>query len=118
LTALSQRLSKSSSITKFPIIQLRPELSKLAVCRVFEKINTISSELNFFDLTTAFFASEDFSLRDDFEATSQRLHKFSVLQGVKNTDWLQAVTLVATYHRRMEALKSNILPQGVSRSHP
>ncbi len=103
---------ESEIIKKFehyqiPIIQLRPELSKLAVCRVFEKINTISSELNFFDLTTAFFASVDFSLRDDFEATSQRLHKFSVLQGVKNTDWLQAVTLVATYHRRMEALKSN-----------
>ena len=103
---------ESEIIKKFehyqiPIIQLRAELSKLAVCRVFEKINTISSELNFFDLTTAFFASVDFSLRDDFEATSQRLHKFSVLQGVKNTDWLQAVTLVATYHRRMEALKSN-----------
>jgi hypothetical protein len=104
---LSQRLSRKFEHYQIPIIQLRPELSKLAVCRVFEKINTISSELNFFDLTTAFFASEDFSLRDDFEATSQRLHKFSVLQGVKNTDWLQAVTLVATYHRRMEALKSN-----------
>lgn len=103
---------ESEMIEKFehyqvPIILLRPELSKQAVCKVFEKINTISSELNFFDLTTAFFASEDFSLRDDFEVIKQRLQKFPVLQGVRNIDWLQTVTLIATYYRRLNAIKNS-----------
>jgi hypothetical protein len=86
-----------------PVIQLKSELPKPAVCRVFEKTNTQSTELNFFDLATACFASKDFSLREDWVSQEKRLKKFKVLEGVKNTDFLSCVTLVATYHRRLEA---------------
>jgi hypothetical protein len=81
-----------------PIIQLRPELPKEAICKIFEKINTISSELNFFDLATAIYAAEDFSLRDDWEEKALRLKRFRVLGQVRNLDflkpsrWLPAMT--------------------------
>jgi hypothetical protein len=89
---------------QMPIIQLRPELPKEAICKIFEKINTISSELNFFDLATAIYAAEDFSLRDDWEQKALRLKRFRVLGQVRNLDFLQAVTLATSYDRRQEAL--------------
>ena len=61
--------------------------------------------MTFFDLVTACFAAEDFSLRDHFDGVSQQLSRFGVLQGVRNTDWLSAVTLVATYHHRERVVK-------------
>lgn len=92
---------------QLPIIQLRPELSKVAVCQIFEDMHEMPTPMTFFDLITACFAAEDFSLRDHFAVVSQQLSRFGVLQGVRNTDWLSAVTLVATYHRRERVLKEN-----------
>ncbi len=89
---------------QMPVIQLRPSLPKEAICKIFEKINTISSELNFFDLATAIYAAEDFSLRDDWEEKALRLKRFRVLGQVRNLDFLQAVTLATSYDRRQEAL--------------
>ena len=94
---------------QLPIIQLRPELSKVAVCQIFEDMHEMPTPMTFFDLITACFAAEDFSLRDHFDGVSQQLAKFGVLQGVRNTDWLSAVTLVASYHRRERVLKENPL---------
>jgi hypothetical protein len=94
---------------QLPIIQLRPELSKVAVCQIFEDMHEMPTPMTFFDLITACFAAEDFSLRDHFDGVSQQLSKFGILQGVRNTDWLSAVTLVATYHRRERVLKQNPL---------
>ncbi len=94
---------------QLPIIQLRPELSKVAVCQIFEDMHEMPTPMTFFDLITACFAAEDFSLRDHFAVISQQLSRFGVLQGVRNTDWLSAVTLVATYHRRERVLKENPL---------
>ena len=85
---------------QLPIIQLRPELSKVAVCQVFEDMHEMPTPMTFFDLVTACFAAEDFSLREHFSGVSQQLSRFEVLQGVRNTDWLSAVTLVSTCHRR------------------
>ena len=94
---------------QLPIIQLRPELSKVAVCQIFEDLHEMPTPMTFFDLVTGCFAAEDFSLRDHFASVSQQLSRFGVLQGVRNTDWLSAVTLVATYHRRERAMKKNPL---------
>ncbi len=94
---------------QLPIIQLRPELSKVAVCQIFEDMHEMPTPMTFFDLITACFAAEDFSLRDHFAGVSQQLSRFGILQGVRNTDWLSAVTLVATYHRRERVLKQNPL---------
>ena len=92
---------------QLPVIQLRPELSKVAVCQIFEDMHELPTRMTFFDLVTACFAAEDFSLRDRYAEVNRQLSKFGVLQGVRNTDWLSAVTLVATYHHRERALKEN-----------
>jgi hypothetical protein len=94
---------------QLPIIQLRPELSKVAVCQIFEDMHEMPTPMTFFDLVTACFAAEDFSLRDHFDGVSKQLSRFGVLQGVRNTDWLSAVTLVATYHHRERVVKEHPL---------
>ena len=76
---------------QLPIIQLRPELSKVAVCQVFEDMHEMPTPMTFFDLVTACFAAEDFSLREHFASVSEKLSRFGVLQGVRNTDWLSTV---------------------------
>ncbi|AFY67260.1 DUF262 domain-containing protein [Geitlerinema sp. PCC 7407] len=87
-----------------PVIRLKPGLPKTAICRVFEKVNTQSEQLNFFDLATACFASQDFSLRDDWAKREDRLKQHRVLQTVKETDYIACVALVATYHQRQQAI--------------
>lgn len=100
---------------QIPVIELKPELPIPAVCRVFEKTNTQGTELNFFDLATACFASDDFSLRSDWAVRQKRLQKFRVLQLVRETDFLSCVTLVATYHRRQQALRATLPLQKLPR---
>lgn len=90
------------------IIELKPGLSKMGVCQAFENANELATHLTFFDLTAAFFSGEDFSIRNHFEDISRELYKFNVLQEIRNTDWLSAVTLVATYHRRQDVIQSGI----------
>jgi hypothetical protein len=89
---------------QMPIILLRSELPKEAVCRVFEKVNTVNSTLTFFDLLTASFASEDFSLREDWEVRCKQLRQHPVFRHLRDTDFLQSVTLVATYNHRQQVL--------------
>ncbi|MDE2903836.1 MAG: DUF262 domain-containing protein [Chloroflexota bacterium] len=89
---------------QLPVISLGKGTSKEAVCTVFEKVNTGGVTLNVFELVTAAFAADDFSLRDDWAARSGRLHsEFGVLQGVSGDQFLQAVTLLATQERRRRA---------------
>ena len=92
---------------QLPVISLGKGTSKEAVCTVFEKVNTGGVTLNVFELVTAAFAADDFSLRDDWAARSGRLHsKFGVLQGVSGDQFLQAVTLLATQERRRRAISN------------
>ena len=90
---------------QLPVISLGKGTSKEAVCTVFEKVNTGGVTLNVFELVTAAFAADDFSLRDDWAARSGRLHaEFGVLQGVGGLQFLQTVTLLATQARRRKAI--------------
>ena len=86
-----------------PVIVLRKETPKEAVCTVFEKVNTGGVVLNVFELLTATYASDDFRLNDDWKARRERLAKKHVLKKLESTDFLQAISLVATYRRRAEA---------------
>jgi len=83
-----------------PLILLRKENPKEAVCQVFEKVNTGGVSLTAFELLTATYAAEDFNLRQDWASRLKRIHKFKVLESVENTDFLQTVTLLATYTRK------------------
>lgn len=85
-----------------PVIELGKDTPKEAVCQVFEKVNTGGVTLTVFELLTATFAADDFQLRPDWEARKRKIRKHSILSKVSNTDFIQAVTLLATYHRRQE----------------
>lgn len=83
-----------------PIIALRKETPKEAVCQVFEKVNTGGVSLNVFELLTATFAADDFNLREDWDARQKKWRPHKALAGLQNTDFLQAITLLASYQRR------------------
>lgn len=87
-----------------PVILLRKETPKEAVCQVFERVNTGGVSLTVFELLTATYAAEDYNLREDWDARKLRLNRYKVLQAVGNTDFLEAVTLLATRNRRMAAI--------------
>ncbi len=89
---------------QIPLIVLKKETPKAAVCQVFEKVNTGGVALNVFELLTATYAADDFDLRHDWEARERRFRKYKVLTSIANTDFLQAISLLATRAKRLEAL--------------
>ena len=85
---------------KLPVIELKKETPKEAVCQVFEKVNTGGVTLTAFEIVTATFAADGFRLREDWTAREERLGEYhTVLGGVGGSDFLQAVTLIASYKR-------------------
>jgi hypothetical protein len=90
-----------------PTIQLIKSTPKEAVCQVFEKVNTGGVSLSVFELLTATYAADDFHLRDDWKARRRRFAAHSVLGRFEDTDFLQLVTLLATFDRRAEHLAAN-----------
>lgn len=91
---------------QIPLIVLKKETPKVAVCQVFEKVNTGGVALNVFELLTATYAADDFDLRHDWEARERRFRKHKVLTTIANTDFLQAISLLASRARRVEAIKT------------
>jgi hypothetical protein len=88
-----------------PVIELKKETPKVAVCLVFERVNTGGVALNVFELLTASFAADDFQLRDDWTVREQRLKaQHPVLRNLQNDDFLQTISLLVTQARRREAL--------------
>jgi hypothetical protein len=90
---------------QIPLIILRKETPKEAVCQVFEKVNTGGVALTVFELLTATFAADDYNLRDDWAIRDKRLRQRAVLRSIENTDFLQAISLLATRDRRLQALR-------------
>lgn len=99
-TMLLQQVIQRFQQYQVPLIQLRKENPKEAVCQVFEKVNTGGVSLTAFELLTATYAAEDFNLRSDWQSREKRIRKFKVLESIENTDFLQTVTLLATYSRK------------------
>jgi hypothetical protein len=88
-----------------PVIELKKETPKEAVCLVFERVNTGGVALNVFELLTASFAADDFQLRDDWNARETRLKtQHPVLRNLQSDDFLQAISLLVTLTRRRAAL--------------
>ena len=87
-----------------PLIQLGNNTPREAVCQIFEKVNTGGVPLNVFELLTATYAIDGYKLRDDWDKRHKELrsHKAKVLTAVQNTDFLQVVTLLATYTHKKE----------------
>jgi len=88
-----------------PVIIMKKENPKEAVCLVFEKVNTGGVPLNVFELLTATYAAEDFDLKADWERIKEEFKEYKVLEKVSNTDLIQAITLLATYKNKMEQIE-------------
>ncbi len=114
---------------QLPIIELKKETSKEAVCLVFEKVNTGGVSLSVFELITASYAAEGFNLRDDWfgsdirgvGARKERIAAEPLLEGVSSTDFLQAVTLHYTKRRKQADIDAGktgkqVRPVSVKRS--
>ncbi|GAA2670633.1 MULTISPECIES: DUF262 domain-containing protein [Actinosynnema] len=92
---------------QLPVIELGKSTPRQAVCQVFEKVNTGGVTLTVFELLTATFAADDFDLRQDWaDHRAQWAGKYGLLSEVANTDFLQAVTLLATYERHRAAVET------------
>lgn len=88
-----------------PVIMLRKQTPKEAVCQVFENVNTGGVSLTVFELLTATFAADNFRLRDDWQSKEAKLKKSGeiynkILADISSTDLLQTVSLLTTYNRR------------------
>jgi hypothetical protein len=87
---------------KIPMIVLSKSTPKVAVCTVFENVNTGGVPLTVFELLTATYAADGFKLRDDWEERKGKLHEISKnLHGIDETDFLAAVTLYASYQKNI-----------------
>ena len=89
-----------------PVIEIGKDTPKEAICQVFEKVNMGGVTLTVFELLTAMFAADNFELRPDWDKRKRQLWERSVLRNVSSTDFLQAVTLLATRERREQELKA------------
>ncbi len=89
-----------------PVISLKKETSKEAVCLVFEKVNTGGVPLSVFELITATWAADGFNLRDDWfggrgkSGRHARLSKKPLLRDLQPTDFLQGVSLLHSLEKR------------------
>ncbi|MFC8934504.1 DUF262 domain-containing protein [Rhodococcus sp. NPDC057135] len=101
---------KPAGSYNIPAIELGRDTSKSAVATVFEKVNVGGLPLNVFELLTATFAGDaayfaehgtDFRLNDDWKESKAKFVPYPVLAGLENTDFLQAVTLLATRKRNL-----------------
>lgn len=92
---------------QIPLIELKKETPKEAVCLVFERVNTGGVALTVFELLTASFAADNFQLRDDWNAREKQLkEQYPVLRNLQSDDFLQAISLLVTQARRRDALVS------------
>lgn len=82
---------------QFPVITLKKETKKEAVCLVFEKVNTGGVTLTVFELLTATYAAEDFDLRNDWFSQKRKFKNHPQLGNLQNDDYLAAITLLSTY---------------------
>lgn len=116
--AFEQRVLDTVRRYQIPVITLKRNTPKVAVCQVFEKVNTGGVALNAFELVTATYAADNFSLRDDWFGPRDdpggrraRLWSDPVLKGVQETDFLQAVTLLHTLDMRERYIAGGKSPE-------
>jgi hypothetical protein len=99
---------------QLPVIQLKKETSKEAVCLVFEKVNTGGVQLSVFELITASYAADGYNLRDDWfgsnlrnvESRKERMEEEDLLKGIEATEFLQAISLLHTHELRKADLSA------------
>lgn len=99
---------------ELPVIIMKKENPKEAVCQVFEKVNTGGMALTVFELLTATFAADDFDLKQDWQEIKEKIRNYNLLSNVSNTDIMQAITLLSTYDNRVSFEKVNTSTEELS----
>lgn len=109
-TRFHEGFIKPAATYDIPAIVLDKNTDKAAVATVFEKVNVGGLPLNVFELLTAVFAGDadffnetgdDFRLNDDWKESQGQWEGQPVLSRVENTDFLQAITMLATRKRHL-----------------
>jgi hypothetical protein len=95
-----------------PVIIMKKENEKEAICQVFEKVNTGGVTLSVFELLTATFAADGYVLRDEWNKIKEQFSEYKILNNVQNDDFLQAVSLLTSYKRRQNAAATRDLDKG------
>jgi hypothetical protein len=109
--AFEREVIKRFEQCQIPVIELKKETPKEAVCLVFERVNTGGVALNVFELLTASFAADNYQLRDDWNEREKRMKsQHPVLRNLQNDDFLQAISLLVTQARRREELTKGTTP--------
>lgn len=93
-----------------PVIELKKDNKKEAVCLVFEKVNTGGVPLSVFELVTATYAADGINMRDEWfgapntkdAGISPRLKRERLLRDIEPTDFLQALSLLHTFDHRLK----------------
>ncbi len=85
---------------QIPVILLKKETPKEAVCQVFENVNQCGVALTVFELVTASFAMDDFRLGDDWKDRKKNSLSGDLLSVITSTDFLTACTLLASYENK------------------
>lgn len=110
---------------QIPVIKLLKQTPKVAVCQVFEKVNTGGVSLTVFEIVTASFAADGYNLREDWEGKrdwrgrkvepgrKDHLGEQPVLRSVTSDALLQLISLLSTYERKY---KGNDSPVSCKRS--
>ena len=105
--AFEEKIINSFTHYMLPVIVMKKDNPKEAVCQVFEKVNTGGVSLTVFELLTATFASDEFDLKQDWTEFKQKFKSYPLLTNVSNTDLIQSITLLTTYHRKLNYVKMN-----------
>ena len=103
-----EKIIKGFQDYSLPVIVMKKENPKEAVCQVFEKVNTGGVSLTVFELLTASFAadSDEFDLKTDWINIKNDFKPYKVLNNTRNTDLIQAITLYSTFKKRSEAISN------------
>ena len=93
---------------ELPVIKMTGNISREAVCSVFEKVNTGGVELTVFELVTASFAAESdsFYLREDWETRKTQMEEnYDTLSDIPADHFLQAISLLTTQKKRLQKIE-------------
>lgn len=108
--AFRRRVLKPIRDYQIPVIRLKKETPKEAVCVIFEKVNTGGVHLTVFELLTAIYAARNYNLRNDWygsknhknDSRKERLgKKVPQLGDIESTVFLQGISILYTHSLRL-----------------
>ncbi len=111
--AFRERVLSRFRSYEVPVIELKKNNSKEAVCLVFEKVNTGGVPLSVFELITASYAADGVNLRDEWygskrekvEGITERLGREKLVRDTQPTDFMQGLTLLHSFGLRQRDLR-------------